>query len=176
MKEIFEKLHRPINPAGYITEIDGFRFFAIFTVCLLHLNNFFGRSIGYDYYQGVKDINSWSWFINRCGLGVELFFAISGFVIALPFFRHYLEGSKKPSLKQYFYRRLTRLEVPFILSCVIIYLAYAITSQTNILADINHLFASITYTHTLIYGVWPPFNQSYGVLKWKFSFTYWLHD
>lgn len=47
MKEIFEKLHRPINPAGYITEIDGFRFFAIFTVCLLHLNNFFGRSIGY---------------------------------------------------------------------------------------------------------------------------------
>ena len=77
MKEIFEKLHRPINPAGYITEIDGFRFFAIFTVCLLHLNNFFGRSIGYDYYQGVKDINSWSWFINRCGLGVELFFLSS---------------------------------------------------------------------------------------------------
>lgn len=43
MKEIFEKLHRPINPAGYITEIDGFRFFAIFTVCLLHLNNFFAE-------------------------------------------------------------------------------------------------------------------------------------
>ena len=170
MKEIFEKLHRPINPAGYITEIDGFRFFAIFTVCLLHLNNFFGRSIGYDYYQGVKDINSWSWFINRCGLGVELFFAISGFVIALPFFRHYLEGSKKPSLKQYFYRRLTRLEVPFILSCVIIYLAYAITSQTNILADINHLFASITYTHTLIYGVWPPFNPVIWSLEVEIQF------
>ena len=54
MKEIFEKLHRPINPAGYITEIDGFRFFAIFTVCLLHLNNFFGRSIGYDFTKESK--------------------------------------------------------------------------------------------------------------------------
>lgn len=170
MKKIFDKLHRPINPAGYITEIDGFRFFAIFTVCLLHLNNFFGRSIGYDYYQGVKDINSWSWFINRCGLGVELFFAISGFVIALPFYRHYLEGSKKPSLKQYFYRRLTRLEVPFILSCVIIYLAYTMTSQTNILAEINHLLASITYTHTLFYGVWPPFNPVIWSLEVEIQF------
>ena len=29
MKEIFEKLHRQINPAGYINEIYGFRLFAI---------------------------------------------------------------------------------------------------------------------------------------------------
>ena len=50
----FSKLQRPINPQKFIACIDGFRFFAIFTVCLLHLNNYYGRSINYDYYQGVK--------------------------------------------------------------------------------------------------------------------------
>lgn len=50
MKEIFEKLYCLINFVGYIIEIDGFCFFVIFIVCLLYFNNFFGRSIGYDYY------------------------------------------------------------------------------------------------------------------------------
>ncbi|WP_455671797.1 acyltransferase family protein [Phocaeicola sp.] len=174
---ILNKLQRPINPKSYIACIDGFRFFAIFTVCLLHINNYYGRSIGYDYYQGIKDINSWSWFINRCGLGVELFFAISGFVIALPFFRHYLEGKEKPSLKSYFYRRITRLEVPFLLSCVLIYTGYIWQKQISFGDEIGHLLSAMTYTHTFIYGVWPPFNSVIWSLETEIQFyiiTPWL--
>lgn len=179
---ILNKLQRPVNPKSFIACIDGFRFFAIFTVCLLHLNNYYGRSVGYDYYQGVRDVNSWSWFINRCGLGVELFFAISGFVIALPFFQHYLNGKEKPSLKSYFYRRLTRLEVPFLLSCILIYSAYIWQKQIGFGEEIGHLLAAMTYTHTFVYGFWPPFNsviwsleteiQFYIIAPWLIAFLF----
>lgn len=167
---ILEKLQRPINPSSYITEIDGFRFFAIFTVCLLHFNNFYGKSVGYDYYAEVRDVNSWSWFINRCGLGVEIFFAISGFVIAMPYFKHYLAGKEKPRFKPYFTRRLTRLEVPFILSCLIIFIMYVVTIKGNFLSEIGHFLATITYTHLFIYGQWPPFNPVTWSLEVEIQF------
>ncbi len=163
-------IQRPINPNHFIPEIDGFRFFAIFTVCLLHLNNFYGRNINYDYYQNVRDINSWNWFINRSGLGVEIFFSISGFVIALPFIKHYLFNIQKPSIKQYFYRRLTRLEIPYIFTCVIFYITYYFTINGNMLDEIGHLLASITYTHELIYGYWAPFNPVTWSLEVEIQF------
>lgn len=166
----FDKLKRPVQAATFIKEIDGFRFFAIFTVCMLHLNNFYGRSIGYDYYQGVRDINSWSWFINRCGLGVELFFAISGFVIAMPFFKHYLTGTAKPRYGSYLYRRVTRLEVPFILSCLIIFTMYILTINGNFIEEIGHFLAAITYTHLFFYGKWAPFNPVTWSLEVEIQF------
>ncbi len=179
---ILNKLQRPINPQNFIPCIDGFRFFAIITVCILHVNNFYGRSIGYDYYQNVNDTNSWSWFINRCGLGVELFFAISGFVIAMPFLQHYFENKENPRLKSYFLRRLTRLEVPYLLSCILIYSCYIYTTQFNFFSEIGHLLSAMTYTHSLIYGVWPPFNpviwsleveiQFYILAPWLIKFIY----
>lgn len=167
---LFERLKRPIKSDQFIPEIDGLRFPAILTVCLLHLNNFYGRSINYDYYVGVRDINSWSWFINRSGLGVEMFFAISGFIIALPFLKYGLDNGKKPSIKAYFIRRLTRLEVPFLLSCVIFYLAYTYNNGQNLLDGLGHFFAAITYTHVFFYGEWTPFNPVTWSLEVEIQF------
>lgn len=167
---LLDKLQRPIQKASFIKEIDGFRFFAIFTVCLLHLNNFYGRSVGYDYYQGVRDVNSWSWFINRCGLGVELFFAISGFVIAMPYFLHYLRGKEKPGYGSYLYRRVTRLEVPFILSCLLIFTMYILATNSHFIEEIGHFLATITYTHVLVYGKWAPFNPVTWSLEVEIQF------
>lgn len=167
---LLKHLQRPINTSNYILEVDGFRFFAIFTVCLLHLNNFFGRSINYDYYEEVRDINSWSWFVNRSGLGVEIFFAISGFVIALPFMKHYLTASNKPKLKSYFLRRITRLEIPFLLSCILFYISYIITSDKSFCSEIGHFLATITYTHEFIYGYWSPFNPVTWSLETEIQF------
>ncbi|MDD2250509.1 MAG: acyltransferase [Tissierellia bacterium] len=166
----FKKLKRPIQSGSFIPEIDGLRFLAILSVCLLHLNNFYGRSINYNYYEGVRDVNSWSWFINRSGLGVEIFFAISGFIIALPFLKHYLTNDKKPSIKAYFIRRLTRLEIPFLLSCIIFYSAYIYNNDQNLLEGLGHFFAAITYTHVFFYGEWAPFNPVTWSLEVEIQF------
>jgi peptidoglycan/LPS O-acetylase OafA/YrhL len=148
----FQILKRPINKESFLPEIDGLRFPAILSVSLLHLNNFYGRNINYDYYQNVNDINSWSWFVNRFGLGVEIFFAISGFIIVLPFIKNSVVNNYKLSIRTYFIKRLTRLEVPFIISCIIFYVAYIIGFQYNFFDDLGHFLATITYTHVLIYG------------------------
>jgi len=41
---------------------------------------------------------------------VQLFFVLSGFIVALPFARHWLEGTAAPDLKRYLLRRLKRIE------------------------------------------------------------------
>ena len=51
--------------------------------------------------------------------GVQLFFVISGFVLALPFASHYLCQTRAVSLRAYFLRRLTRLEPPYVLSMLL---------------------------------------------------------
>ncbi len=68
---------------------------------------------------GAKMNFSMAWCWVRLDLGVKVFFAISGFVLALPFLKYYLGISdKKVQLKSYFIRRLTRLEPPFIITLV----------------------------------------------------------
>ena len=54
--------------------------------------------------------------------GVELFFVISGFVLAAPFAKSAIGGGKQVSVKKYFVRRLTRLEIPYLLSLLILFL------------------------------------------------------
>ncbi len=51
--------------------------------------------------------------------GVELFFVISGMILAMPFARQYLTDGKSVSLRKYYMRRVTRLEPPYILSVIL---------------------------------------------------------
>src|SRR4051812_39015821 len=96
---------RRITTTGeYIPEIDGLRFIAITCVVFLHLGTYVGNF-------GHPDIGIFS----IGGKGVELFFVISGFVLATPFVRYRLAGGKPVRLKPYFLRRLTRLEPPYLL-------------------------------------------------------------
>ena len=98
-QSILEKIKRPVDPKLFIKEVDGLRFLAILTVFMLHLNNYVSRSVGRNFNAGISDVFSWDWFINRFGFGVEIFFAISGFVISLTFLRHYMYHEKKKELK-----------------------------------------------------------------------------
>ena len=109
-QSILEKIKRPVDPKLFIKEIDGLRFLAILTVFMLHLNNYVSRSVGRNFNAGISDFFSWDWFINRFGFGVEIFFAISGFVISLPFLRHYMYHEKKTELKVYYRRRFSRIK------------------------------------------------------------------
>jgi len=122
----------------FIPQIDGLRFVAISSVILFHLY----ASLNHD-----GTIRNASFDAVNLGIlskrGVELFFAISGFILGVPFASHYLRGAPKISLKQYFLRRLTRLEPPYILSLLLwagILLFVAHQSGREILP---HLLASL---------------------------------
>jgi peptidoglycan/LPS O-acetylase OafA/YrhL len=87
------------------------------------------------------------------GYGVELFFAISGFILAWPFARQHLLSSQKVNLRSYFLRRITRLEPPYILALLIraaLLLATGIHEARFILV---HLIASIFYIHNIVFGI-----------------------
>ena len=110
---------------NFIPEIDGLRFLAIITVVLYHLNTVFSREMGLGLSKALLELGgpktnfSLAWWWVRLDLGVKVFFAISGFVLALPFLKYYLGlTDKKVQLKSYFIRRLTRLEPPFIITLV----------------------------------------------------------
>ena len=57
--------------------------------------------------------------------GVELFFVISGFILGLPFAAHYLKGAAPVSLRKYYLRRLTRLEPPYIVALLVLFILAA---------------------------------------------------
>ncbi|MGH7410294.1 MAG: acyltransferase family protein, partial [Candidatus Methylomirabilis sp.] len=61
----------------------------------------------------------WQSHIARHGhYGVQLFFVISGFILALPFASYHLKGAAPVNLKRYYLRRVTRLEPPYVLTMV----------------------------------------------------------
>ena len=51
---------------------------------------------------------------------MPLFFAISGFILALPFAEHYLSGAPRPTLGRYYVRRVTRIEPPYVINLTIL--------------------------------------------------------
>src|SRR6056300_541076 len=142
---LLSSLSRKTSSSSFIPEIVGLRFLAIITVVLYHLNTAFSKELGIGLSQaldamgGAKTNFSLAWWWVRLDLGVKLFFAISGFVLALPFLRYQMGLSDKSvDLKSYFTRRLTRLEPPFIISLVVFYLVHTILLDANYLEYLKH--------------------------------------
>lgn len=158
-------LSRKTSSNSFIPEIDGLRFFAIITVVLFHLNTALSKEIGiglsgaFEAMGGEKNLFSMAWWWVRFDLGVKVFFAISGFVLAMPFLRYYLgKSDKKVDIKAYFTRRLIRLEPPFIISLLIFYLVHVFILNEEWLSYLKHLVAGLIYGHILIYGEANPIN------------------
>lgn len=86
-------LRRRTTSGHWLPEIDGLRFIAILSVLLFHLQGQFDHhyslSIGPPFALAVRAFG----FGNR---GVQLFFAISGFILALPFARHHRFSARAP--------------------------------------------------------------------------------
>lgn len=150
-RALFSRLRRVTSSGKFISEIDGMRFIAIGTVILFHINAhpFFGelslRAPAGE--RAVMDI------LLRQGFrGVELFFAISGFILALPFASHFLKGKSKIRLREYFLRRVTRLEPPYILCMIGLFALAVVAKGADAAALFPHLLASLGYLHNLIYA------------------------
>lgn len=151
-QKITNLFSRNIVNGKLIPEIDGLRFLAIFLVFVHHVHSFFEFSSPFEY----KDIDKFEglrqWLIDG-RKGVDLFFVISGFILALPFAKSYLKGAPAPSVKKYFKRRLTRLEPPYIVAMVLMFLVFPLLTTMDYSFALRSLLASLIYSHVFFYGV-----------------------
>lgn len=141
-------LRRRTTTGDWLPEIDGLRFVAIASVLVLHLQG----QIENHYTRAVHP--SCAWLVRAFDFGyrgVPLFFVLSGFILALPFARHYLFNTPTPSLRRYLLRRVTRLEPPYLLNLVLAAIGAAIANQTPWHLLLPHLAASAAYLHYAIF-------------------------
>jgi len=127
----------------FIPQIDGLRFVAIASVVFFHVYAALDRGA----IPPPIPFNS-----DLAKRGVELFFGISGFILGVPFASRYLLNAPKVSLKQYFLRRLTRLEPPYFLALFACAVMQVVVAHRTLSDMAPHLLASFVYLHNLIFG------------------------
>lgn len=81
-------------------------------------------------------------------VGVQIFFVLSGFIVALPFAKR----TGTPSLSSYLLRRATRIEPPYLATLVLFFVAKVVTNRGSVAELLPHFASSATYTHNLLYG------------------------
>ena len=70
----------------------------------------------------------------------------------MPFASRYLLNEKPVSLRKYFLRRLTRLEPPYIINMVMLAPLVLLINRVPARQVLEHLAASVTYVHNIVYG------------------------
>ncbi|NVN94981.1 MAG: acyltransferase [Bacteroidetes bacterium] len=158
------KLMRITTTGKIIREIDGLRFLAILPVIIQHISErlfrySYASHSGFqgDYHKFINTDMSAYW-ISRGTVGVFVFFAISGFVLSFPFAKHYLSDKPAVNLKKYFWRRVTRLEPPYIVIMTLLAIALIVKGDFTFLQMIPHYIASIFYQHNLYF-------QDYSIIN-----------
>ena len=148
---LLDHLSRKTTSGRFIPEIDSLRFVAIAMVVLYHLAGFVAVN---DRVSGVTNAGAgWLYDVASYGhYGVQLFFMISGFVLALPFASYHLGSGRSVQLGAYFLRRLTRLEPPYVLAMVGFALILIARHRYPVDQIWTHLGASLLYSHNLAYG------------------------
>jgi len=162
---LLSSICRETTSGQFIPVIDGLRFMAILSVVCCHLYTFVSRKNAAD-----VDAGPLLALFSSGNVGVQLFFVISGFIIALPFAKGRLGLADSPQLRAYYLRRLTRLEPPYIV-CLLISFPISVT-VTHIAASelIPHLFASLGYLHNTVYGEMSAVNFVAWSLEVEFQF------
>lgn len=156
LERVYARLSRVTMSGEFIAEVDGLRFLAIAPVVVFHVRNYLIANPVADY--AAPPEADWAALVTYAGrYGVQLFFVISGFILALPFARHYIEGAPRVELRRYFLRRLTRLEPPYVLVMLGCF-ALLVLLKGGAAELWPHLAASLTYTHGVVYGRPNPIN------------------
>ena len=157
VNKVAEQLSRTTVSTRFIPEVDGVRFVAIFMVITYHVSGYF---LVYGSYAGQESLAYHKYLFDFGARGVDLFFTLSGFILALPFARRYLLRLPPQPLRWYYLRRLTRLEPPLLIhviavGCFRLYLT-AITTSQLVSGFFGHLFyvSRIVGSHRLNVVLW----------------------
>lgn len=153
-------LQRPTPAGDFLPVIDGLRFVAIMAVILYHLNDYLITKTGRK-----GEVDALSQLLAHGHIGVPLFFALSGFIIARPF----LAGAA-PGIGRYFLRRIRRLEPPYLINLLLIYTLLVTVLGSDPAELFPHLVASALYMHHLVFGGASTVNFVAWSLEVEFQF------
>ncbi len=142
---------RVISAGSHVREIDGLRFIALAFVVLLHLNHYVILDARVTLTPEPTS-SPLGRMLDQGDFGVRLFFAISGFILCLPFLRQYTGRGKPVRLKRYFLRRLTRLEPPLIINLLLMLVLMVVVMRRPLAELLPHFLASCAYLHTAVFG------------------------
>jgi peptidoglycan/LPS O-acetylase OafA/YrhL len=110
-------------------------------------------------------------------VGVEVFFAISGFVLGLPFALQRIKGTSKVRLPRYFVRRVTRIEPTYAINMLGLFVLkaadfYWLGGRPDLRPGVMlpHLLASLFYSHNFVYGEGSTINNVAWSLEIEIQF------
>lgn len=165
------KLTRITSSNDYLPYIDGFRFYAL-SIVLGHFVDFYEahtfpiketaayKNLNFDFCLGLSSDN-----------GILMFFAISGFILGMPFAKSILNGDNPPSLRSFYLRRLTRLEPPYLIILIGLFVLNVFVIHRDTFANtLPHFVASFFYLHNLIYQAHPTLNFVFWTLEIEVQF------
>jgi len=148
-----------------LPEIDGLRFISIAFVLVFHVGVVIGLDRGWyaadPPFGTAQRIGAPEGLVarmlDRGSVGVLVFFTISGFVLALPFVERRIKANDGGDLARYFVRRLTRIEPPYVVAMVVLFLVARAVDGSPSLAS---LAASLGYVHQMVFAIPSPANGS----------------
>ncbi len=153
-----------------VSELEGLRFLAIVPVVIQHFVERWHRNIDQNSLSESQHLVV-NYFLGGSS-GVYLFYIISGFILTLPFALRVKDNKPHPlgNLKQYFARRLTRLEPPYIV--VMIFMAYAawLLGKMEFGQILAYFFTGITYTTNLVFHHFNELNPVIWSLEVEIQF------
>lgn len=163
------KLLKRVTATGnFIPYIDGLRFFAIMAVVLSHFMTYYEDRVT-EIPNPIKPIVEF--LFGSSFSGVMLFFGISGFILGLPFVKQYAYGGKEIQLKSYLFRRITRLEPPYIIVLTLLFILNILFADKGGFAELfPHYLASFFYLHNIIYDSFPVLNPVFWSLEVEIQF------
>lgn len=145
----------------YRAEIDGLRFFAIAIVVAGHFTE---RAIRFFPEVAAAQDHPLVWILARPGLGVYLFFAISGFILATQAMKAKAGPLSSGFLRAYFGRRVLRIEPPYLILLVLTWAGLMLSGYTPEKSNqfavapaslTVSLMSSLVYVHGLFWGSYP---------------------
>lgn len=140
-----------VAPRRHLQGADGLRAFACLLVLFHHV------ALSFTFKTGPRE-NWLGRFVPIGGYGVVIFFVLSGFLLARPFWYALQTGDRRPSLNTYFLRRFARIVPGFWLSMLLsLILALALGQSsfdlTTVLRFVSGLFFLNSFNYHAMFPV-----------------------